>query len=558
MATDQLDHPDTTSTGIGVTPPMRRKASLLAVYCWLIGRNIFGWLLIFSSWALGLLSPVPIGFFFFLIGFGLIWFPGKRGITARVLSGRPVPEDSWVFRGGMAVLSIAVPTLLIVWIVKNFHLQFHISIGTCGLLVLIYIAATGLTLFFGLPMILLFNRALSTVPRARRLARPWLRRYGIELLPPRRRRRQNSRMDRTMTRAPDEEIFSFDQGQAVRGIWSTAKKWTRRGAGILVTLAIFFWILRPVYRRWDQVKDRVAHTNWGLVLVASVMFAAFLFGFRVLSWRRILSGLGHRLPVAPTTRIWSSSELARYLPGVIWQVVGRVYLVRPYGVSGTVCSTSQILELTIFLLANALLAVGCLTWFGVKQLHQTAQTWLLSVALLAPILLTLVHPKVFYGITNVILRKMGKEPVETKLRFRVLLGLLGWAMLGLLWQSMAIWIITYGPLKLEFTKWWVVGGAYCLAWCAGFLAFWAPGGLGVRELVFVAAMQVALPSPVRKQFSDPKALAGFLAFLSVLLRLWATAGELILVGISSLVDRKGLMGRADAKGQVRTVDTTVS
>ena len=75
-------------------------------------------------------------------------------------------------------------------------------------------------------------------------------------------------------------------------------------------------------------------------------------------------GLGHELPIAVTTRIWSSSELARYLPGVIWQVVGRVYLIKPYGVSGTVCSTSQVLELTIFLLANVLLAVGCLTWFG--------------------------------------------------------------------------------------------------------------------------------------------------------------------------------------------------
>ena len=55
-------------------------------------------------------------------------------------------------------------------------------------------------------------------------------------------------------------------------------------------------------------------------------------------WRRILIGFGHYLPVAPATRIWSTSELARYLPGVIWQVAGRVYLVKPYGVRGSVCT----------------------------------------------------------------------------------------------------------------------------------------------------------------------------------------------------------------------------
>lgn len=161
MATDQLDHPQTIPASEAETLPARQRAPLVAVYCWIIGRNILGWILIISSWAAGLLSPVPIGFFLFLIGFGLIWFPGKRRITARVLSGKPVPEESRVFRAGMAVLAVVLPTLLIAYVIKTFHLNYHISPATCGLLVLIYLAATGLTLLFGSPMILLFNRAGS-------------------------------------------------------------------------------------------------------------------------------------------------------------------------------------------------------------------------------------------------------------------------------------------------------------------------------------------------------------------------------------------------------------
>ena len=115
---------------------------------------------------------------------------------------------------------------------------------------------------------------------------------------------------------------------------------------------------------------------------------------------------------------------------------------------------------------------------------------------------------------------------------------------------MAIWLVTAGPLGLKLAKWWVVAGAYCLAWCAGFLAVWAPGGLAVREAVFVAAMQIALPAPVRAQFADPNVLLGFLAFLSVLLRVWATIGELTLAAAGYIADYRGALNRRDAPGRI--------
>ncbi|MDB5331660.1 MAG: hypothetical protein JWP03_2811 [Phycisphaerales bacterium] len=322
--------------------------------------------------------------------------------------------------------------------------------------------------------------------------------------------------------------------------------WVRRLIGIVITLGIFLWISRPIFINWNHFKSHVWLLSWGRFFLASAMFAGFLFVFRSLCWRRILLGFGHRLPIAPATRIWSSSELARYLPGVIWQVVGRAYLARPYGVSGSVCSTSQILELVLFLLANVLVALSCLLWDGTKHLHGVARGWMFCAMALVPVLFLLLHPKVFYGLVNRVMCRIGKPAVVRKLGFGILAGLLAWTVLGLVWQSLAIWVLTARPLGLQFTKWWVVAGAYSLAWCAGFLAVWAPGGIGVRELVFVTAMRFVLPPAVRQHFDDPKALLGFLAFLSVLLRLWATAGELLLAGLAYGFDLKGAMGTAGA------------
>jgi hypothetical protein len=63
-------------------------------------------------------------------------------------------------------------------------------------------------------------------------------------------------------------------------------------------------------------------------------------------------------------------------------------------------------------------------------------------------------------------------------------------------------------------------------------------------------MRFVVPARVRQQFDDPAALLGFLAFLSVLLRLWATAGEVIVSGFAYAVDLKGALGHADAEGRV--------
>jgi hypothetical protein len=213
---------------------------------------------------------------------------------------------------------------------------------------------------------------------------------------------------------------------------------------------------------------------------------------------------------------------------------------------------SQVLELSVFLLANIIMAVACLLYFGIKNLDGAARWWLIAAGALVPVLSLLVHPKIFYGITNAIMRQLGKPEIVRRLRGRELFPLLCWNVFGLLWQSLAVFLLLQGALQLKLAWWWVVGGAYCLAWSAGFLAVWAPGGIGVRELVFFTAMHVLVPDAVRARFEDPRVFDGFLAFLSVLLRLWTVVGELILACLAYTLDLRGALGYADAPGRVET------
>ena len=529
-------------------PPSRRP-TLFATWAWFIGKNVIGWLLILTAMVMGPLVPGPGGLPLFIIGFGLIAFPGKRRITARVLSGVPVRPESRAYRRGVYITAVLLPAVVLVYLAYERLLPFRDSTKATWVYGGVYVVTASLLWAFGGRSVRLVNWLLRFVPRIRRKIRPWLRRRGIDLLPPRRRRRRID-PDGAITRDPDPEILAIDERHhnRARRAWQIAKPWVKRVAGVVITAAIFFWMLKPVARHWDDVRDRILTMSWGRFLIAAAMFSVFLFTFRATTWRWILLSMGQRLPAAPAARIWSVSELARYLPGAIWQVLGRIYLVKPYGVSGTVTSASQLVELSVFLLANVLLSLACLVWFGIKKFEGPAERWLWGAMAMVPVLMLLLYPPVLYSILDRFMRLLRKPPIPRRLTFHELCGILLWYVAGLLWQSLAIWLLVGEPLHLQFTKWWVVAGAYALAWCAGFLAVWAPGGIGVRELVFMAAMQVALPQPVRDRFrDDPAALTGFLAFLSVLLRLWATTGELAFAGIAYASD----VGPAPQKSRPR-------
>jgi uncharacterized membrane protein YbhN (UPF0104 family) len=387
------------------------------------------------------------------------------------------------------------------------------------------------------------------MPRVRKFIRPWLRKYGINLLPP---RRQRNRLSGKVTNNDENEIirFSDNSKRRTQASWEFLKPWLRRVFSVSITVAIALWMIRPVQQHWDEVHEQILKTDLWQFAIAAVMFAIFLVVFRSLVWWKILQGLGHPLPLRPVVRVWSMSELARYVPGSVMQFVGRVFLIKPYGVPGSVCSASQILELTVFLLSNIIVALSSLMYFGFRNMHGLARFWLLFVAALVPFLILLLHPRVFYPLLNRVLARLKKPSLNTRLRKRSLTALACWTVIGLLWQSLAVWLITRDLLPLPIQKWWVLAGSYCLAWCAGFLAFWAPGGVGVREFVFATAMQFALPPSVRHNLPEsPEAVSGVLIVLAVLLRLWTITGELIVAGVSYLADYRGALGQADAPGR---------
>jgi hypothetical protein len=265
-----------------------------------------------------------------------------------------------------------------------------------------------------------------------------------------------------------------------------------------------------------------------------------LYAFRSVTWWAILRVAGTRLPLTTTTRIWGTSELSRYLPGLIWHVLGRSFLCRPYGVGPSLCAASQVVELTVVFLAHLIVGLECIIWFGFDRVDGAGRWWLLALAVLVPMLAILVHPGAIRSVATRVLRTLGRPPMEIATRGRVLLLLLGWNVIGVIILSFAIWTMIGTPLRLSMENWWIPAGAYALAWCAGFLAFWAPGGLGVREFIFAALLASMLPAEVKANYG-PVALHAITGAMAIMLRVWSMAAEVIVALTANAMDIEGAL-----------------
>ena len=281
--------------------------------------------------------------------------------------------------------------------------------------------------------------------------------------------------------------------------------------GILLVVAFTGWAL---IHGWDSIAayDWNLSVGW-LALGVAVVIAAFVttgLGYHALIARLQTT----RPPVLPTLSVWARSMLGRYVPGSILMVVGRLELGLRLGIGRRTSLAASLYEqvfgFTLAGVAGVLFLIS-----GVGKAHAA---W---VALLAPALLVLLHPRAFGPVSTWVLTKVKRSPLERLLSVRAVAGFIGWYAGTTLLMSVGVWALvrsaapTSGSLLL-------VGGAYQLSVVLGTLAVLVPAGLGVREATLAVALAPRLGGDVA-------------AVIAIALRFALTALEVLFVGAVALV-----------------------
>jgi hypothetical protein len=242
---------------------------------------------------------------------------------------------------------------------------------------------------------------------------------------------------------------------------------------VLAAVLVFFLVhLRSI---WHNGGFSFDHVDWPLFVAAAAVTGAASVA-PAFVWLAILRRLA--VPVERSLLgVFFQAQLAKYIPGSVWQYAGRVTLARTHGLPVEPVSRSLVIELAASILAGGVVALLLLGWWG--------------AAVVAVLLL---------GVSVYISRldRSGGK-LSAKGRFRsVVVGtaraapayVLIWAVIGA-----GFWLLAAAFVSADFEDLPVYAGAFAVAWLVGLFAVYAPGGLGVREGLLVLLLHRKIGAP---------------------------------------------------------------
>lgn len=258
----------------------------------------------------------------------------------------------------------------------------------------------------------------------------------------------------------------------------------RLGTLAFVALFIAFAVLLLV-RDWPQTVNALKHAQlWWLVPAgACAVGGMFLMAWR---WGAALIAVGGQ----PTGshRVISAffvGEEGKYIPGAVWAALGRSELARREGYERSIAYSSVALSLVGCYLAAALTALGLAV---VALLGGSIDMPWWPIALVAVLGLGAIHPAVsrrIHGLVSRILRRKLTIEIPSWSRCLRLTGtyIPVWILIAAATTLVTKSLVPHPPIAR-------VALAAVVSWIIGFITP-SPGGIGVREAVFVAVAGVA-------------------------------------------------------------------
>jgi glycosyltransferase 2 family protein len=258
-------------------------------------------------------------------------------------------------------------------------------------------------------------------------------------------------------------------------------------AGLLVVAAL----AAAVIGGWEDVTSYDWQLDLGFLALAVVAATTSLTATAV-GYVLILEQIaGRRLARLRLVGVWSKSMLARYVPGNVLMVVGRVVLGREAGVSGRVSLAASVYEQVFVLGVSAIASVGLL--LGVGDVDDNPWLWVVA---LVPLGLVLLHPRVFERVSNALLRRFGRPELEDFLSVRQVAAFMGLYAVATGLLGFAVWATVRGLAGPEVGGPLYVASGFLLSFVVSMLAFVFPSGLGVREGVLALVLARDLPGSV--------------------------------------------------------------
>jgi len=280
---------------------------------------------------------------------------------------------------------------------------------------------------------------------------------------------------------------------------------------VVVLAGAAYYLARVAAPHWPAIRSRGLAWHLGPLAASAVLVLATL-SVLLAAWTATLHWCGAQVRYRDAARIWFTANLARFIPGTVWQFASLAAMASRYQVS-MIAATATVLLEQVVLLITGLLVIAALT---PAVLHAAWwQTALAAAAVLGAAGLALPRPsgrvghwleRRFPGI-----RLLWSGVTPARLAGFVATLVVPWVLYGIAFRLLALGLLGAPP---PGGSWEFFIAAFTGSYVAGVIAVFAPAGLLVREAALIGLLSPLLGS-------------GDAVILAAASRIWLTALEVL-------------------------------
>lgn len=257
-----------------------------------------------------------------------------------------------------------------------------------------------------------------------------------------------------------------------------------------IPLLIIFLLFRNILYDIDKIGNLFLNFNPVLIFLSFVL-AGFLYIEGGYCWYLILRKLKVDTTLRQATRIWIISNTGRYIPGMIWQYIGRVELAKKELKVGRRIIILSILLETYFTVVSALIisSLGLLT--SIRSFIPFN-----PIIVITLLLILIITPKTLEFAIRILSNytKYKLDKFQISMSFEDMIHVFPFFIINFLIGGVLLFVITYSLSEMyipENTLF--IFSLYSISWIGGYLSFFSPGGIGVAEGITAYLLSFYVP-----------------------------------------------------------------
>ena len=291
-------------------------------------------------------------------------------------------------------------------------------------------------------------------------------------------------------------------------------RWLRAGAQIVLIGGAVLFLVKTAREHAGTFSSWDAPIDWPTLLAASALVVG-AFALMVVTWSASLRWWRAPVSFLSALRIWSLSNLARFIPGAVWQFAGLAALAAEEGVSPLAATGAVLLQQLVLLATGVVVAVMMAPAWVEPIARGLPPLAIAGIAIVILSVFVLAIPLAMPGIGRSLSRITKREFAWPQPSLSAFAGYTAALVVPWLVYAAAFWLFGRALLGPSAPSLQIAGGAFVASYVAGIVAVFAPAGIAVREAALVAML-----APV---VNAPAAL-----LLAIGSRLWMIALEILM------------------------------